>query len=446
MHYDDPVLLDFVRGDATGVAIPAHGEALRTAGAAFLTEAFRSFGSLSPDNHVLRIPRFEPFSGGNSGHKLLLSVEYARAEPGLHTDLFVKFSRDFTDAFRDRRRYELEAEVRLAALSRLPGFPINVPAACFADFHRESGTGILITQRIAFGSGGIEPLRPKCMDHELAEPLAYYRATVTALARLAAAHKSGLLSPQVDALFPFDSETAAADIPIPWDEQQLRERVARYAAFVASCPQLMPPHVASAQFIDRLEREAVRFLRNESTIKRFLHADRDFVALCHWNTNIDNAWFWRDCSGALQCGLLDWGMVRQMNVATALWGGLCGASLDIWDTHLDELLALFVRELHAKGGPRLDVAELRLNLHLSVAMLGLALMMEVPSLVLSRLPEVVGAHGQLDPVLRKNEVARGFLHVFTAFLNLWGTHDFGASLDRMLEKIGSAYDAAGRSP
>ena len=48
------------------------------------------------------------------------------------------------------------------------------------------------------------------------------------------------------------------------------------------------------QFIARLEREAVRFLRHEATIKRFLHADRDFIALCHYNTNIDNAWFWRD--------------------------------------------------------------------------------------------------------------------------------------------------------
>ena len=67
-------------------------------------------------------------------------------------------------------------------------------------------------------------------------------------------------------------------------------------------------------------------------------------------------------------------------------------------------------------------------------MLGLALMMDVPALVLSRLPEAVSAPGPLDPVLHKNEVARSFLHVFTAFLNLWETHDFGASLDRLLER------------
>jgi hypothetical protein len=432
--YEDPVLLDFVRGDATGLSIPAHGEALRAAGEAFLTAAFRKFGSLSADNRIVRITHFESFPGGNSGHKLFLSVEYARAEPGLHTELFVKFSRDFNDAFRDRRRQELEAEVSLATLSRLPGFPISVPAACFADFHRESGTGLLITERIAFGTGVIEPLHPKCMDHELTEPLSYYRATVSALARLAAAHKSGLLSPQVDALFPFNSESAAAEIPIPYDEDQLRERVAHYVAFAAGCPQLLPANVTSPPFIACFEREALRFRRHEARIKHFLHADRDYVALCHWNTNIDNAWFWRDASGALQCGLLDWGMVRQMNVAYALWGGVCGASLEIWDRHLDELLMLYTSELYAHGGPHLDVATLKLHLHLSVAMLGLALLMEAPSLVVSRLPEIRSAADPLDPILHTNETVRSFLHVFTAFLNLWQTQDFGSSLDRLLAR------------
>ena len=425
----------FVRGDTTELAIPADGEALRTAGESFLTEAFRAFGSISAHNRITRITRFEPFRGGNSGEKLLLSVEYLHPEPDLHTELFVKFSRDFTDAFRDRRRHELDAEVRLAALSRLPAFPIRTPAAYFADFQRESGTGILITQRINYGGGNIEPLHHKCRDHELSEPLAYYRATISTLARLAAAHKSGLLSPQVDASFPFDPEKAAADDPSPWDERGLRERVRRYGAFAASCPKLLPAHIAAPAFIARLEREAVRFLRHEATIKRFLHADRNFIALCHYNANIDNAWFWRDASGALGCGLLDWGRVRQMNVAYALWGSLCAASLEIWDSHLEELLALFVAELHAHGGPQLDVAELELHLDFYVATMGLATLIDAPALVLSRLPEAAAAHGPLDPVFLKDDVARGFLHVFTAFLHLWQRQDFGASLDRLLARI-----------
>jgi hypothetical protein len=433
LNYERPVPLEFVRGDNSGLRIPAHGEALRTSGAIFLTEAFHNFGLLSEDNRVTRIAALESFDGGNSGHKLLLSVEYARAQPNLQNELFVKFSRDFADGFRDRRRYELEAEVRFASLSRLPAFPISVPAAYFADFHHDSGTGILITQRIAFGREGIEAQLQKCMDHELAEPISYYRAIISALARLAAAHRSGLLGPQVDVYFPFDAQIAAAQDPIPWNEPKLRELICRYGEFAATHPQLLPANISSPEFIARLESEAVRFLHRETAIKRFLHSDRDFIALCHYNANIDNAWFWRDCSGALRCGLLDWGRVRQMNVAYALWGSLCGAGPEIWNTHLDELLAQFVSELHTHGGPRLDLARLKLHLHFYVATVGLAMLIDAPQLVLSRLPEAAGAAGPLDPIFRKNDVARGFLHVFTNFLNLWQTHDFGASLDRLLE-------------
>ena len=42
----------------------------------------------------------------------------------------------------------------------------------------------------------------------------------------------------------------------------------------------------------------------------------------------------------------------------------------------------------------------------------------------------------LDPLLFRDEVVRGFLHVFTSFLNVWRHSDFGASLDRMLARTG----------
>jgi hypothetical protein len=425
--------MDFVLGDATGVLLPTHSEALREAGATFLTQAFRAFGSLPADNAVTCITAIEPCHAGNSGQKLFLSVEYAKPDPTLHTDLFVKLSRDFADAFRDRRKYELEAEVRLAALSRLPAFPVHVAKPYFADFNHESGGGILITQRIAFGQGGLEPLRAKCMDHTLPNALEHYRATITALARLAAAQDSGQLSPDLERLFPFDAEAAAADLPIPWNAMQMRDKVARIGALVAGSPQLFPAAVTAPGFIARLERDTLNFLQREAEVRRFLHADPRFIALTHWNTNIDNAWFWRDAAGVLQCGLLDWGMVRQMNLGYGLWGGLSAADGRMLEAHLDDLLALFARELAAHGGPELPLDLLALHFDLSVAMLGLALMIDLPALIEMRLPEAVDADNPHDPLLRRDSVVHGFLHVATNFLNLWARRDFGASLDGMLE-------------
>lgn len=423
---------EFVRGDATGQAVPAHPEALRDRPEEQLTALFHAYGSLAPDNCITRVTRFEPFAGGNSGQKLILSVEYARSEPGLHGDLFAKFSRDFSDAFRDRRRYELDGEIRLAQLSRLPAFPVSVAKPYFADFNREAGTGVLITERIAYGTGNIEPLHPKCMDHLLADPLEYYRETVSALAKLAAAQKTGRLSPDLERLFPYDANAAAADIPIPWNADELREKVAAYARFITECPQLFPANIAAAEFFERFERDAIRFLWHEEEVRHFLHADQRFIALCHWNSNIDNAWFWRDEASALHCGLLDWGMVRQMNVAYGLWGGLSASGGDFLACNLDALLAHFAAKLEAHGGPHVETGELALHFDLSLAILGLALMIDTPALVTARLPAIRDATGPLDPLLAGDKVVHGFLHVSTNFLNLWERRDLGASLERML--------------
>ena len=48
-------MIDHFTGDATGLAVPAHGAALLAAGAPFLTRALRAFGALGPDNAVTHL-------------------------------------------------------------------------------------------------------------------------------------------------------------------------------------------------------------------------------------------------------------------------------------------------------------------------------------------------------------------------------------------------------
>ena len=67
MTDEQPALIDSVTGDATGLSIPAHPDALLTAGASFLTAAFRRFGSLGADNAVTAITHAEPCPGGSTG-------------------------------------------------------------------------------------------------------------------------------------------------------------------------------------------------------------------------------------------------------------------------------------------------------------------------------------------------------------------------------------------
>jgi hypothetical protein len=421
---------DTVPGDRTGLTIPAHAEALLAMGPEFLTRAFHTFGSLAADNAVKRIVAAEPFAGGNSGHKLLLTLAYE--QPGPVTDLFVKFSRDFADSHRDRRRYELEAEVRLALLARDPRFPVRVPRPWFGDFNHASGTGLIVTERIRFGEGGIEPLHPKGRDYLLNEPLDYYRTMISALARLVAAHQSGALSPEAEALFPFDRAGAEADLPFAYDASELAARIDGYARFAGECPSLLPEDIRTPEFIARFRHDALRLVEHQDKVRRFLYGDPAFVALAHWNTNIDNAWFFRDAAGDLHCGLLDWGMVRQMNVMLALWGGLSLAQPEMLEVHLPALMRHYGDEIAAHGGARLDSERMGLHFDLAVALVGLSMQTDIARLIPSRLPEVARAAGPRDPMILGDAVVHGFLGCFTNRLYLWQRRDFGASLARVI--------------
>jgi hypothetical protein len=424
---------DHVTGDATGLTIPAHADALRADGAEFITRAFRAFGSLPRDNSVSRIMRLEPCPGGSTGAKLFLTIDYAKPDPSLHTELFVKFSRDFTDAMRDRQRTEMEPEARFAPITRLPGFPICVPAAYFADYNHAAGTGLMITERIAFGAHGVEKQHRKCADHELADPLPHYRALITALARLAAAHKAGRLSADIEQRFPYDPAAASAD-PIRYDEAELREAVKSCTVFATNHPQLLPEAVRTPAFLDQMLRDALRIREHEATLQTYLRGNPDFISLNHWNAHIDNAWFWRDARGELQCGLIDWGRVSQITFGSALWGCLSAAHHDIWAHHLDDLLALFADEYASHGGPRISVEELELHLVLHVATMGVARVLAMPQVILYRLPEAATASGPHDPIFERSENARNCMHIYTVFLNFWRARNFGARLDQLLAR------------
>ena len=413
---------DWVTGDIQGVEIPAHAEALLAGGARFLTDAFRKAGTIAPGNAVRSIAGFEKLSVGGTGHKLLLTVDYERPSPDLHRRLFVKFSRNFEDPILDYSRHDLEPEIRLALVSQSPDFPVAVAPYLFGDFHQESGTGLLITGCIPFGDGTIEPQHPKCMDYRMPDPLGHYRALVTALARLAGMQRSGRL-PDIERHFPVDLPKLLASDRIRYTVEKMGNRVARYAQFAADFPQLLPANIRSPAFLDRLAVEVPRLMEQEEAIRRYLHADRDFIALCHWNANADNAWFWRDSDGAMHCGLIDWGQAGQMHVALALWGSLSGAETAMLDSELDGLMTLFAEEYQRFGGPHLDPGELGRYFTVGCMMRGLAYLMDAPPRIKADIPDLAEAESRFDPRFEAKENARVQLLMMTNFLNLWETRD-----------------------
>lgn len=424
--------IDWIRGDSIGLEFPAHSESLEAGGAAFLTAAFHAAGSLPKDNRITRITQFKEISGGSTGRKLLLAVEYENPSAELHTDLFVKFSRDFDNEALDQARSQMELEVLLALLSRSPEFPIAVPVCYFSDYHHESGTGILITSRIPYGIDGVEPQYPKCLDYLMPDQLAHYQALIKALARLAGTHKAGHLPDVVEKYFPFDPSKLVVSKRSPYTPEQISKRVANFAEFAHNYPQLLPANICSSEFLTQFAEQAPRFQTLANVGNNVLQSNPDMIALCHWNAHVDNAWFWRNQQQQVECGLMDWGNVSQMNVAMAIWGCLSGAELDIWNHYLDDLLTLFIDEFKNSGGPALDLTELKRHLTIYVAMMGLNWMLDAPLTVL-KIPDLSTVKNRLDSRIAYNERARSQLLIMSAFLNLWEKEDM-AELINFLEK------------
>ena len=415
--------------------IPADPAALRSGGTRFLTNAFRASGVLAHDNAVKNITDFREVTGGGTGRKVALSVEYDTPAQDLHNDLFVKFSRDLENPTRDRGKTQMEPEVRFGALSRTPEFPITVPTVLFGDYQRATGTGILITERIQFGANGIERQYHKCLDYEMPEPVEHYRALLTALARLAGTHRSGCLPADQTAHFPLDVEAATVGERAPLTMDKLERRLTQLAEFAETHPGLLPANVGSPEFLARLRDDAPRFTQYEGLIARGLAADTDYVALCHWNANVDNAWFWRDADAVLRCGLMDWGCVGQMNMGMAIWGAMSGAETDLWDGHLDELLDLFVGEFRRCGGPDLDRDRLVRHTLLYAAAMGVAWLLDVPALICMRFGVAVPG-SRKDPRIAGDESVRAPLQMLSNLLNLWERYRVGGLLDEALDEDG----------
>lgn len=420
---------DWVVGDHLGVPIPATASELRDGGETFLTKAFRSFGTFGEDNRVVRIDRCEELTGGSTGRKMLLDVTYARPEAGLRGDLFVKFSRDLDDPVRDRGRTQMASEVVFAALSRAPGFPITVPHPRFADYHAGTGTGILITDRITFDRNGVERQYEKCLDEDMPRADEHYRALVTAVARLAGTHRAGRLPADLSAAFPVDLRAATVGEPPPMPPERLQRNLSRLAEFAASHPGLLPGNVRDPGFLARLGEEAPEVLRREEAIWRALRDAEDHIALCHWNANVDNAWFWRDTDDTLRCGLMDWGCVSQMNVAMALWGALCAAETTMLDDHFDELTLLCCTEMADAGATRPDVGLLRRHLLLYMAVMGITWLLDVPARIRRGVPDADADTTVFDPRIRADESMRAPLQMLTNVLNLWQTRGLAHHLD-----------------
>jgi hypothetical protein len=418
----------WVTGDIFGVRIPADLESLLDGGAPFLTTALQAAGTIPPAAEVTGIVDARPFVGGGTGTKAPLEVTYDGLDEAVPEQLFVKFSRNFASELEDRGRFMMASEARFAVLAR-HGFPVPVPRFVFADVDASSGTGLLVTARVPYGTDGVEPVHPKCLDHLLDDPASHYAAILRGQARMAGAHLAGRLSPEFDAHFQYDPGLAGAVVQALAPLETLERWAQRMFDFVDRHPQLFDGDLVER---DRFLHDIPRVLTRRDRVVDALRRTPGSVGFAHWNANIDNCWFERDDRDELVAGFIDWANAGPSTSAQAALGALSGAPATLWRDDLDELLAGYTAELVGNGGPQLDVDQLRTQVLLLHAMSGLGFAMGAPVAIDREIADVDALSSWRDEQFLHHENARIQLHMMTNLLTNWQTFALGdlvATLD-----------------
>jgi len=343
-------------GDHYGLEFPFTIEALREAGPAFLTAAFRAAGSIAADNEVTEIVELKRLGIRGASENAFLTVAYAKAQPGLHTDLFVKFPpAEIGHKFGLSRMSS--GEVEMMRLSGQRTLPIEMARYYFGDHSDLTTNYILITERVRFGEPPIEPAYRKGYDQHVPEIDDHYRVLTKALARLVAAHKAGAIGYDLENRFPY--ARAGRDFAPIDNAEDLVHRLIDFISRVA--PHLFVAETTTPAFLERWREDVLFGLRHKDTVIAYLHKNVDYTGLCHPNLNVDNAWFWRDGAGQLHAGLLDWGGAGQMSIAQALDGMVMMPDPKMYTRLRHDLIATFISEYAELSGVILDVEELTLQ-------------------------------------------------------------------------------------
>lgn len=208
------------------------------------------------------------------------------------------------------------------------------------------------------------------MDFELKNPEEYYYTMVRALAKFSAWDKRGRYDECAEVFGGLQADPCPPQIT-PQQRQAAARPFTRYfdvtIDFVQNvAPHLFTPRVRDASFLSKFKDDATFACSYLSDITWYQKNNEDFITLVHSNLQVDNAYFWRDENGVMQCGLLDWFMCSRAPFVNSFLGGMCGAEGHVLAEHDVGLMQCFASEYHKHGGPMVDVDDLVLRLRLGL--------------------------------------------------------------------------------
>eukprot|EP00404_Azadinium_spinosum_P009453 CAMPEP_0180539804 /NCGR_PEP_ID=MMETSP1036_2-20121128/67094_1 /TAXON_ID=632150 /ORGANISM="Azadinium spinosum, Strain 3D9" /LENGTH=307 /DNA_ID=CAMNT_0022554589 /DNA_START=168 /DNA_END=1088 /DNA_ORIENTATION=+ len=262
--------------------------------------------------------------------------------------------------------------------------PVKIPKFYFGDISNETSNFIFITGALPFMDHGCsssyfsrpcklnrQPLKPyelegpydKCIDWTLrgvnergTDGSEYYYLMLRVVGQIAGCYKAGkfgsheVLNQCFDNFATRPVETFGIN---PWGcsgnpVNQFNTMFKVFHGFLHdTAPKIFPAFCHTPEFNDKFRRTMYQLNANLAETNWWRCRNHDNIALSHMNLNVDNAFFFLDEKGELDCGALDFGPMAAKDIQ--LWSTLyCGD----WDT----------LNAHAKyGGPTLDHAATKVN-------------------------------------------------------------------------------------
>lgn len=356
-------------------------------GPLWLTNAFHAAGTLSKNNRVVRVspdPTIKIDAGNNAG-KFLFDVVYERDDPHLDTQLFAKVPFQMTAATKTDRLsssvmkqpmdyHELNTYRLLEAT-----LPMIIPRLYYCDISNETSNYILITARIPFvgfdksrGSSikpesyEIEGPYDKCKDFQLrGSDREYYTLLMEKSGTLGGSHWKGTLASDQLLKCSFGQPQASPSNRDAWgmneygssgeDPDVVARKVDTAIEFFSEiAKRLYPEYVTTTAYKAKFKRVMMIMAAYIREIEYWKHSDPDYIAIGHMNMNIDNAYFWRDENGKLDCGVLDWGGMGSNCMGHKIWWQLNCAEFQNIQANLTHYIETGAASYERSGGPKMD--------------------------------------------------------------------------------------------
>eukprot|EP00443_Scrippsiella_acuminata_P084788 CAMPEP_0115545616 /NCGR_PEP_ID=MMETSP0271-20121206/92697_1 /TAXON_ID=71861 /ORGANISM="Scrippsiella trochoidea, Strain CCMP3099" /LENGTH=623 /DNA_ID=CAMNT_0002978971 /DNA_START=24 /DNA_END=1894 /DNA_ORIENTATION=+ len=356
-------------GHFSGLKFPHNTEQLRSFGAKFFTEAFHKFGTLKEDNAVTRVVKVEQLPlGAELAHGAVREVPW-----GYHESETGKAYRMQISTYADMDAPELMTYMCCESV-----LPCRIPKLYFCDISRETTNYMLILERVPFGRRGrVEKGKVvEKIDNLLEDPAKVYFCIFREMAHIAAWDQLG----HFDAFFKgplpkYDQEGFLAYcLPRRKPKTLKKEAVTIDTTkkvmeigieFATKTARAVFPAAARDEKMLRKMIDDIAYMQPQmDAINDFMASTSDYTAAMHMNLQADNAFFWCDEKGDMDCGVFDWCGFNRTPFIGNFMGCLSGADADVLDAHEEGLMKIFCDEYKRYGGPQLDWRDVLLRYHL----------------------------------------------------------------------------------